>query len=117
MSQSDGVMMQRCDHRNIVAVHKQREQELEGLLETAQELYDDANRDWRALNDKNQELEGRVAELKRDFFEADSLRATYEDRCGELEGLLREWSGTGIADCHCWNTDLRKRTDAALEDK
>jgi hypothetical protein len=35
----------------------------------------------------------------------------------ELLKMLREWSGTGIADCHCWNTDLRKRTDAALEEK
>jgi predicted nucleic acid-binding Zn ribbon protein len=35
----------------------------------------------------------------------------------ELLRLLREWSGTGIADCHCWNTDLRKRTNAALEVK
>lgn len=40
------------------------------------------------------------------------------ERCKqELLGLLKEWSGTGIADCHCWNTDLRKRTDAALEAK
>jgi hypothetical protein len=40
------------------------------------------------------------------------------ERCKqELLELLREWSGTGIADCHCWNTDLRKRTDAALEAK
>jgi hypothetical protein len=40
------------------------------------------------------------------------------ERCKQdLLRLLREWSGTGTADCHCWNTDLRKRTNAALEAK
>jgi hypothetical protein len=41
----------------------------------------------------------------------------HQQREQELLRLLREWSGTGIADCHCWNTDLRKRTDAVLEAK
>jgi hypothetical protein len=52
------------------------------------------------------------------FAHAEMVMFADHERCKqELLELLREWSGTGIADCHCWNTDLRKRTDAALEAK